>query len=395
LIQPGIPLSGFILDRNNRTPYFQQYNASVEYELARSMALQIAYVGTRGTRLFRQLAINQAHIASTNHPIVNAVTGEVITGNTDDNAPLRAPIQGAETDQNFFSLNQTNGQSTYHSLQASLARHLSHGLQFQASYTFSKSIDNASNAGGGAFSDGSLDTSSGLDTGNVWGNELDGHVNRGVSDFDRTHRFVLSYVWDLPKSSFAGSSAAARVLLSNWQLSGVVVAMSGLPVDVFDPAAGSLYGLTGARPSWAPGATRKTATSNIPPGYFFNPFAFSLPTVQPGQPIPSAHDPTAIAPDGGTDIGNLGRNVLRGPSQSNVDFSILKRLPLSESKNIELRANFFNVLNHASRSNPISDISVAEDVDPTGRILSPGDFGRILSFDSSPRIIQLSLSVNF
>ena len=395
LIQPGIPLSGFILDRNNRTPHFQQYNASVEYELARSIALQIAYVGTRGTRLFRQLAINQAHIASTNHPVVNAVTGEGITVNTDDNAPLRAPIQGAETGQNFFTLNQTNGKSTYHSLQASLARHLSHGLQFQASYTFSKSIDNASNAGGGAFSDGSLDTSSGLDTGNVWGNQLDGHVNRGVSDFDRTHRFVLSYVWDLPKSSFASSSAAARVLLSNWQLSGVVVAMSGLPVDIFDPAAGSLYGLNGARPNWAPGATRETATSNIPPGYFFNPFAFSLPTVQPGQPIPSAHDPTAIAPDGGTDIGNLGRNVLRGPSQSNVDFSILKRLPLSESKNIELRADFFNVLNHASRSNPISDISVAEDVDPNGRILSPGDFGRILSFDSSPRIVQLSLSLNF
>ena len=84
-------------------------------------------------------------------------------------------------------------------------------------------------SGGGAFSDGSLDASSGLDTGNVWGNQLDGHVNRSVSDFDRTHRFVLSYVWDLPRPSFAGSSTAAHVLLSNWQLSSVVLAMSGLP----------------------------------------------------------------------------------------------------------------------------------------------------------------------
>jgi len=117
--------------------------------------------------------------------------------------------------------------------------------------------------------------------------------------------------------------------------------------------------------------------------------------VAPGQPIPSAHDPTAIAPDGGTDIGDLGRNVLRGPSQSNVDFSILKRLPISESKCIELRFDFFNVLNRASRSNPVSDLSVAGNVDLTGRILSPGDFGRILSFDSSPRIVQLSLSFNF
>lgn len=344
-------------------------------------------------RLFRQLAINQARIASPNHPILNAVTGETITLNTDDNAPLRAPFQGAET--GFFSLNQTNGQSTYHSLQATLTRRLSHGLEFQVSYTFSKSIDNASNAGGGAFSDGSLDTSSGLDTGNVWGNQLEGHANRGVSDFDRTHRFVLSYVWDLPKSSFAGSSAAARVLLSNWQLLGVVIAMSGLPVDIFDPAAGSLYGLNGARPNWAPGATRETATTNIPSGYYFNPFAFVFSTVQPGQSIPSTHDPTAVAPNGGTDIGNVGRNILRGPLQSNVDLSVLKQFPLSESKSVEFRADFFNVLNHPSRSNPISDISVAENVDPAGRILSPGDFGRVLGFDSSPRIIQLALKFSF
>ena len=67
----------------------------------------------------------------------------------------------------------------------------------------------------------------------------------------------------------------------------------------------------------------------------------------------------------------------------------------SPAVNIELRADFFNALNHASRTNPISDISVAENVDSTGHILNPGDFGRILSFDSSPRIIQLSLSFNF
>jgi hypothetical protein len=390
-LQPGIPLTATIMDRNNRTPYFQHFNASVEYELARNTAFQFAYVGTRGIRLFRTVAINQAQIASTSHSIVNAVTGETITVNTDDDAPLRAPFQGTGT--SFFSLNQTNGQSTYHSLQATVKHRLSHGFDLQASYTFSKSIDNASNAGGGAFSDGSLDTSSGLDTGNVWGNQFDGRANRGVSDFDRPHRLALNYVWDLPKLSLVNSPL--RALLSNWQLSGLVIAMSGLPVDIFDPAAGSLYGLTGARPNWAPSANRRTATRNIPPGYYFNPLAFTVPTVQAGAQIPSASDPTAIAPDGGTDIGNLGRNVLRGPSQSNVDFSILKRLSLSESKNIELRADFFNVLNHASRSNPISDISVAESVDPTGRILIPGDFGRILSFDSSPRIVQLSLSFNF
>jgi hypothetical protein len=87
--------------------------------------------------------------------------------------------------------------------------------------------------------------------------------------------------------------------------------------------------------------------------------------------------------------------VLRGPSQINFDLSVEKRLPLNEAINIEIRADFFNVLNHASRSNPISDISASKMFDSSGRILSPDDFGRSLSFDSSPRIIQLSLKLVF
>jgi hypothetical protein len=161
-----------------------------------------------------------------------------------------------------------------------------------------------------------------------------------------------------------------------------VIAMSGLPVDIFDPAGGFLYGLFGARPNWEPGASRRSAMSNIPRGYYFNPAAFSQATVQSGQPIPSAHDPTAVTSEGGTDIGNVGRNVLRGPSQTNIDFSVGKGFSLTESKNLQFRADFFNLLNHANRDNPISDIST-------------GDFGKILSFSSSPRIIQLSLKLSF
>jgi hypothetical protein len=403
IIQPGVPLSGMILDRNNRTPYFHHFNASIQYELVKDFSLQVAYVGTRGLKLFRQVAFNQARIASLGHPIVNEVTGEVITANTEDNVPLRAPFQGALTG-GFLTFNQTSGESTYHSLQVTLTKRLSHGLQFLGSYTLAKSIDNASHPGGGAFADGTLDTGGGLDTSDVVGNQLDGRANRGVSDFDRTHRFVANYVWDLPMPRFGGSSRAGRVFLGNWQASGIVIAMSGLPVDIVDPAGGSLYGLTGARPNWAPGADRATAASNIPPGYYFNPFAFAMAAVQPGQPIPSAHDsahdPTALAGGVGTDIGNVGRNMLRGPSQSNVDFSLLKRFSIREARTVEFRADFFNVSDHANRNNPISDISVVTvtggSVDPvTGRVLSPGDFGRIVGFSSSPRIIQLSLKFNF
>jgi hypothetical protein len=100
--------------------------------------------------------------------------------------------------------------------------------------------------------------------------------------------------------------------------------------------------------------------------------------VQPDQPIPSAHDRTALAGDLGTDVGSVGRNVLRGPRQSTIDFFVAKRFPFIESKSVEFRADFFNLLNHVNRSNPISDITTA-------------DFGKVQSFTSSPRIVQLSL----
>jgi hypothetical protein len=214
---------------------------------------------------------------------------------------------------------------------------------------------------------------------------LNPRANRGLSDYDRTHYFVFSSVWNLPEPSFARGSVATWLLFSNWQVSGIVTAMSGLPVDIFDPTGGLLYGLFGARPNWAPGANAKTAKASVPAGYYFNPSAFSQAVVQPGQPIPSVHDPTAVVDptvEAGTDIGNVGRNVLRGPRQCNVDFSMGKRFPLTESRALDLRADFFNLLNHPNRDNPVSDISTA-------------DFGKVLSFSSSPRIVQFSLKLTF
>ena len=383
LIQRGSSVAATVIDRNARTPYTQQFNASVQYELLRNTTLQIAYAGSHGVKLFRGVAVNQAKIASLNHPITNAVTGRVLTNNSIENASLRAPLQGVSSA--FFLLNESNAQSTYHSVQASLNRRLSQGLQFSASYTFSKSIDNASNPGGGTNSDGSMDRSGGLDTANVWGNQLNPRANRGLSDFDRTHYFVFSCVWNLPELGFARGSAATRLLFSNWQVSGIVTAMSGLPVDIFDPTGGLLYGLFGARPNWSPEANAKVVTNRVPAGYYFNPLAFSQAIVQPGKPIPSVADPTAVVDpvvEAGTDIGDVGRNILRGPHQSNLDFSVAKQFQLAESKSLEFHADFFNLLNHPNRDNPVSDISAP-------------DFGKILSFSSSPRIVQFALKFTF
>lgn len=380
LIQPGGPLAVAVVDTNNRTPYTQQFNFSVQHELLREATLQVAYVGSRGVKLFRSLAVNQARIATSVHPVINAVTSQVITTNTPDNALLRSPMQGV--DSAFFALNESTAQSAYHSLQTTFSRRWTHGLEFSASYTWSKSVDNASQAGGGAFSDGSLDRSGALDTGNVFGNQFGPHTNRGLSDFDRTHCFVMSYSWELPIIKRSNVPSLLRWMFSNWQVSGVVTAMSGVPVDIVDPVGGSLYGLVGSRPNWSAGADRRTATSQIPSGYYFNPSAFSAAVVSPGDPIPSAHDPLALAGDVGLDLGNVGRNVLRGPAQSNIDFSLSKGITFRETSRLDFRADFFNVLNHANRDNPVSDINRS-------------DFGRVVAFSSSPRIIQLGLKVSF
>ena len=396
---PGVALSGGIFDRSLRTPYFYQYNASAQYAISEDLSVEVAYVGTRGLSLLRQIAINQAALASAQHPIINEVTGATITTNVPTNAQLRAPFQGVEI--NGLTQKQSTAQSSYNSLQTSLTRRLSKGLQLLASYTYAKGIDNAS---GGSSSVGEV-----FDSSPIVGNQLDNRANRGVSDFDRTHRFVVSYLWDIPRPVLAAKSTVGRMLFSNWQVAAIMTAMSGLPIDIVDSGAGSFYGLNGAnvlaRPSWAPGATRSTATSNIPAGYFFNPRAFARPTVLPGQAIPSSGG-TAFAgaqPPGqilGTDIGNVGRNVLRGPGQTNVDFSVLKRFPFGESRNIEFRAEFFNLFNHVNFANPISNLNAVQSSggslnQNTGRILDPGDFGRIVSTSNNPRLIQFALKLSF
>lgn len=396
---PGIDLATPVFDRNLRTPYFHQYNASLQYAVRKDLVLEIAYVGSRGLNLLRNVGINQARLASPQHPIINDVTGAVITTNTPANAQLRAPFQGVALSSAGasalpgFGQTQTTAKSNYNSLQMSATQRLSNGLQFLAAYTFSKSIDNSSGGALGA---------AGIDIGPILGNQLDDRANRGVSNFDRTHRFVLSYLWDLPRPAFASGSTAGRWLFWNWEVAGIITAMSGLPIDIVDSNAGSFYlgpnnGLS--RPNWVPGATRNTASSNIPPGYFFNPFAFMRPTVLTGQLIPSSNG-AATAAATGTDFGNLGSNVLRGPKQTNIDFSIIKRVHIDENKNIEFRAEFFNLFNQVNFANPISNLNAVSSSGGainanTGSITNPGDFGRITSTSNNPRLIQFALKFSF
>jgi hypothetical protein len=133
--------------------------------------------------------------------------------------------------------------------------------------------------------------------------------------------------------------------------------------------------------------------TNIPSGYFFNPFAFGRPVVQANQPIPSSLG-RAIASGPGTDFGNVGRNVLRGPGQSNVDIAVTRRFPFRESSSVELRSEFFNLFNQVNFSNPVSNLSNAS-VDSSGVVTTPRDFGRIVSTSNNPRLIQFGLKLNW
>jgi hypothetical protein len=180
--------------------------------------------------------------------------------------------------------------------------------------------------------------------------------------------------------------------------------MAGLPIDVADTGAGSLYGLANgasplARPSLAAGTGCQDALRNVPNGYFFNPGLFARPLVGAGQPIPSSAG-AATASAAGTDIGNVGRNCLRGPRQVNLDFSIAKLFPIAESRNLEFRSEFFNLLNHPNFANPISNLNAlvasGGSIDATtGQVLNAGNFGRIISTSNNLRIIQFGLKFSF
>jgi len=117
-----------------------------------------------------------------------------------------------------------------------------------------------------------------------------------------------------------------------------------------------------------------------------------------GRVIPSSNG-TATAGATGTDFGNVGRNILRGPNQTNVDFSLVKRFRFRESKTLELRAEFFNLLKHVDFDNPVSNLSAVPTTSisaTTGQITgNAGDFGRIVGTSHNPRMIQLAVKFNF
>ncbi|HEX8354502.1 MAG TPA: TonB-dependent receptor [Pyrinomonadaceae bacterium] len=336
----GILISGVYVDPDLRTPYVQQYNANVQWEFARDYLLEVGYVGSKGTKLLQLLTLNQ--------PVYNPATNTFA-------APFGPFVSAQKNATGGLQSVQTSSNSHYDSLQASVTKRFSRGLQFLSAYTFGKSIDYYS---GGAINE----------LVSTPGDQRDWKTNRGRSDFDRTHRFVTSFVYDLPR--LAAGDSAARWLLNDWGLNGIVTLQTGLPFSVFQAPDNNTIQRANLRPGFTGDAERGGRTQGRLTQYF-NTAAFAPSTLAGGFFDPSAP------------FGNTGRNILTGPGQKNVDFSVIKYIPFTESVRGEFRTEFFNLFNWANFANPNSNISV------------PLTFGRITQTSAGPRVIQFAFKLNF
>ncbi len=257
----------------------------------------------------------------------------------------------------------TTAASNYNSLQASLEKRLSGGLQFQLAYTFSKSID-----GGSSFENTIRPTCD--------------RCNRALSLYDARHRFVISYLWEPPVPKYAG---AKGVVLNGWAVSGITTFQNGFPIAIRSNSDAELmysfdFELPGKPNLLGPFHSQDPRSHN---GYAFDPTQFALPAL----------DPT-VNPQ--TLLGNSPRTICCGAGITNFDFSVQKIFRIGETKHIEFRSEFFNIFNHAQFLNPdgnISDANFLADgvtVDPT----NPGDFGKV-KHTRDPRNIQFALKFAF
>lgn len=369
-IEPGVPIytdfldsDVFAVDRNLRTPYVQNFNLNLQRELFRNGVLEVGYVGSHGTKLFRYRDINQPP-----NPAVS-------TARPFDNGPF-APSGGM-----FFYVNQleTSANSNYNALQTSFTLRDHHGWSSVVNYTWSHSIDNAS--------DGQDFVANATQPDNSFRADRE----RGNSNFDSRHRFVASFGYDLP--NFA---PAHPRLGEGWQLNGVLTLRSGNPFHLNYNFTGDFNG-TGeffGRPDLIGDPFAGTNGSDR----FLNLAAFKVPCTfdAGGECIPSTFH-----------FGSLGRNSLPGPGYRNFDLSLFKTTPITERIKIQLRAEAFNIFNHPNLSSPLLPSFIADaafnGLDAEGRgvgflpITVTPDVGLGNPFlgGGGPRNIQLAVKLMF
>jgi hypothetical protein len=384
---PSVNIFGLQVPRHYVVPNTQQWNLTVQHSLGKEWVLEVGYVGTKGTHLRETRDSLQSQNATPANPVdisspFCSPSPCVITTNTFANAVARSRAQGINGYAGF-QLFADDAYSHYNSLQTTLSRRWGAGY-FQGAYTFSKSTD-ATSTGNTAFN-------------TAFNDESTLAASRGLSDFDRPHRLVVSYRYDLP--FFKGETGAKGALLRGWALSGITIFQSGSPFSVTDSAAGSAFLGLGFTPGTLSGqlASGSTLASALSTGSigtridsYLNPAAFTTaPLLYPALCNPNVAA-TAPPPNSNfctTNFGNVGRNVFRGPAQQNWDFSLIKNFRLTERQSLRFTTDFFNIWNHANFGNP-----AVNDVETIGTANSP--FGKITSTVGTPRLIQFSLRYAF
>src|SRR5499427_6663980 len=336
---PTTNISIFAVDPNLRTPYIQNYNFNLQHELRPGTVLQMSYVGSQGVKLFRVRDLNQA------------------TAGTAATRQQRRPFNSQFPEVSFINYLETSANSSYNALQATIKQQIGRGLNLYGTYTWSKSLDDASN---GIYS-GTRGVSYPQDSYNL-------HGERALSSFDLRHRVTVNAVYDLRFLTNLFGSSAKR-LVKGWQLSGIYTGQSGLPITPFLSVDSSGTGELNDRPNLI---GDPNAGPHLP-NQWFNKAAFER-------------------PEAGT-FGNSGRNVIIGPNLHTVDLSVNKLTKVAEHASMQFRAEIINVFNRANFSLPNVDFNsttfaaISETPDVTAGNPRLGEGG--------PRVVQFGLKFIF
>ncbi|HXZ79089.1 MAG TPA: TonB-dependent receptor [Terriglobales bacterium] len=362
----------FATDPNMRTPYIQNFNLNLQRAFGNKAVLQVGYVGTKGTKLFRFRDINQPSQAQiTAFDLANGVSAYGV----------------ARPFSNLFYINMEESKATsiYHALQTSLRLSSWHGFSSQVNFTWSHSIDDASDSED--FSPNQAQPT----------NSLNPLGERGNSSFDIRRRFTWNFTYEFPRLS--GSMSRLK---NGWGLDGVISLQDGQPFHLN-------YFFEGDYSGAGEGFDRPDVVGPIrfgsAPFNFLDLSSFAVPCTWNPNLNPGATDESNCVA-GTRHFGDLRRNSLRGPSFKEVNFSIFKNTPITEKVNLQIRAEFFNLFNHPNFANPIMPNFIADPGAPdpaTGRhtgfypLTATGDVGIGNPFLGSggPRGIQFAGKITF
>ena len=337
---PVPPFTLFTADPQMRTPYIQSYTFNVQHTIVDGTVLQVGYVGSKGTKLFRVRDMNQA------------------TAGPLDNLQQRRPFNALYPQYAGIYQLEASSNSNYNALQAVLRRRLAKGMTLFASHVWSHSIDDASN--------GFCSCTAGV---SLPQNSFDTRAEKAASVFDQRQRFTFNFVYDLDVLTHALHRLPGRIT-AGWQLSGIYTLASGLPITPF---------WNGSSPSGS------GESSNDRPNLVGDP--------NKGPKTVSAwFNTAAFAPAAAGTFGNAGRNIIIGPRTNALDFSVVKSTRINERANLQFRTEFFNILNHPNFALPNVTVNSAA----FGTIASTPDVaaGNPLG-DGGPRLIQLALKLVF